>query len=87
MTGGKALFWSEAMGRNQYRLRIRETNPGDNKQWFVFDQRTKSIRTMANRKLAISIDIGGTNWFYNGYNGLVRPYNSENLQQIRWFSG
>ena len=87
MRYNRALFWHEHMGSGQYRLRIRNTNPGDNKQWFVFDWRTRSIRTRANRNLVISIQMNGKNWFYYSYAGVVRPYRRESLQKIRWFNG
>lgn len=75
------------MGRQQYRLRFRDHNPGNMKQWFVFDSRTKSIRAKANRKLAISVQWGGKNWYYNAYAAVVRPFANERIQQIRFFAG
>lgn len=83
----RALFWHEHIGGGQYRLRIRTHNPGNNKQWFIFDQRTNTIRTMANRKMAISIQAGGNNWFGYGYGGVVRPYKGQNTQLVRWYRG
>jgi hypothetical protein len=87
MKTNRALFWSEHIGGHQYRLRIRDTNPGNNKQWFIFDWRTRSIRPQANRKLAISIQNGGNNWFYYHYAAVVKPFKGEQLQKIRWFNG
>jgi hypothetical protein len=87
MNGGRALFVSEHIGSNQYRLRIRNNEPEDIKQWFVFDWRTKSIRSQADRRNVISIQIGGNNWYHNGYAAVVRRYDQQNLQKIRWFNG
>jgi hypothetical protein len=83
----RALFWHEHIGSHQYRLRIRNTNPGNNRQWFVFDWRTRTIRARADRNKAISIQQGGSNWFYYHYAAVVRPYRRESLQHIRWFNG
>jgi hypothetical protein len=54
MSGGRALFWHEHIGGNQYRLRIRNHAPGEGKQWFVFNKRTRSIRAADRRNFAIS---------------------------------
>jgi hypothetical protein len=87
MRYNRALFWHEHIGSGQYRLRIRNTNPGDNKQWFVFDWRTRSIRPRANRNLVMSVQMNGKNWFYYAYAAVVRPYRRESLQKMRWFNG
>jgi len=87
MSTNRALFWKEHIGGHQYRLRIRDTNPGNNKQWFVFDWRTRSIRTQADRNKVISIQNGGKNWFYYHYAAVVKKYTGSSLQKIRWFRG
>jgi hypothetical protein len=74
MAENRAVRWHEHIGAHQYRLRIQNNNPYDNQQWFVFDQRTQSIRTWSNRKQVMSIQIGGTNWAHNGYAAVVRPF-------------
>lgn len=73
----RALTIAEHIGSNQYRLRIQNNDPYDLKQWWVFDWRTKTIRSASNRNRAISIQIGGTNWAANGYNAVSRDYQGE----------
>jgi len=57
MQYNRAVYWAEHIGSYQYRLRIRNTNAGDNKQWFVFDSRTNTIRAWADRRKVISNQI------------------------------
>jgi hypothetical protein len=87
MKTNRALFWKEHIGGQQYRLRIRTNDPENNRQWFIFDWRTRSIRAMADRKKAISIQTNGKNWFYNAYAAVIRQHKNEQIQKIRWFSG
>jgi hypothetical protein len=55
MKSGKAIRWHEHIGGNQFRLRIQNNNPYDVRQWWIFDWRTKSIRSASDRKKAIGI--------------------------------
>ena len=87
MKSGRALFYAEHIGSHQYRLRVQNNNPYDNKQWFVFDWRTKSIRPAANRKFVMSILKNSNNWKYYHYAAVVRAYKGEALQKMRWFKG
>jgi hypothetical protein len=88
MKSRRALFYHEHIGSSQYRLRIRDNNPYDNKQWWVFDWRTKTIRVAANRRMVISIRQGYTNWMQNSIPAVVRPHRSNDAtQMVRWFSG
>ena len=45
MEGNKALVVSEHIGGDQYRLRIRYNAPDNRKQWWMFNARTKTIRS------------------------------------------
>jgi hypothetical protein len=74
MAGNKAVKMHEHIGGYQYRLRIQNNNPYDNKQWWVYDWRTKSIRAAGNQKLAISIQNGGNNWAHNGYAAVAKQF-------------
>ena len=87
MKDRRSLYVAEHIGHHQYRLRIQNFNPYDNKQWFVFDWRTKSIRQWSDRNKAMSIQWKGNNWNHNGYAAVVRQFKAEGLQKMRWFSG
>jgi hypothetical protein len=87
MKTNRALFYHEHIGGHQYRLRIRNNFPEDIKQWWIFDWRTRSIRSAANRRNAISIQRGGNNWMHNGYIACTRKFDGKSLQKIRWFNG
>jgi hypothetical protein len=86
MGGHRALFWHEVLApAGQYRLRIRNNNPGDNKQWFVFNSRTHTIRTWSDRRQVIANQVG--QGFIVGKAAVVRPWKSENFQKIQWHGG
>jgi len=87
MATNRALFWHEHIGANQYRLRIRNNNPGNNRQWWIFDWRTKSIRAFADRRRVISVQIGARNFARNGYAAVARYYKGESIQRMRFFGG
>lgn len=87
MKDHRAAFFHEHIGGGQYRLRIRNNEPENIKQWFVYDWRTRSIRTQANRKMTVSIQTGGRNWYHSGYAAVVRTFRNEVFQKIRVFSG
>ena len=67
-------------------MRVQKFNPYDNKQWFIFNWRTKTIRYAANARMVVSIQINGNNWNAN-YAAVVRQYRGQMLQKVRWFSG
>lgn len=51
MSGNRALYAAENRGGHNGRLlRIRDSAPWDNAQWFAFDWRTKTIRMYADRR-------------------------------------
>lgn len=75
MGGNRALFYERNIGRGQFMLRIRNNTPRDNRQWFVFDSRTRSIRVQTNRGLAISTMMG-QGWRIGRY-AVVRPFRNE----------
>jgi hypothetical protein len=87
MKDNRAILFAEHIGSHQYRLRIRNNNPYNLKQWWIFDYRTKSIRAASNRNYVISIQLGGNNWGANGYAAVTRPYKSQITQKLRWFNG
>jgi hypothetical protein len=85
MTGGRALFWSEHIGANQFRLRIRDHLPGEGKQWFVFDKRTRTIRSAEKRGFAISNQLG--QGYRIGVAVVIRPWIGEIYQKIAFYGG
>jgi hypothetical protein len=85
MRGNKVLFFREHIGHNQYRLRIRTSNPSDYRQWFTFDRRTRTIRAYSWRGHAIS-----NRYQYNFRRGafvVVRPYRNEVYQRLSFYGG
>jgi len=84
MTGNRALFWKNHIGGNQYRTYIQDNNPMDNRQWFTFDWRTKTIRAYARRGYALSGRIGGR--FRRGQFVVIRPYKGTTDQKIMWYN-
>jgi hypothetical protein len=54
MPSGKALFYHERFDANRYRLRIQNNQPFNSRQWFTFDSRTKSIRSVNFRNFAVA---------------------------------
>jgi hypothetical protein len=87
MSTGRAVQWHEHIGNGDYRLRIYNNNKYNNRQWWTFNWRTRTIRSIANRNFAISIQYNGKNWRHNGYAATVRHFKGSNLQKIRWFNG
>jgi hypothetical protein len=85
MSGNRALYWRNHIGGNQYRTYIQDNNPMDNRQWFVFDWRTKTIRAWARRGYALSIRSGYG--LRRGALVVIRPYRGQNSQKIMWFGG
>lgn len=86
MRSRRALLYTEHIGSHQYRLRIRNNNPYNTKQWWIFDYRTKTIRAASNRNFVISVQKGGTNWRYYHYAGVVYRYTGHMLQKMRWYN-
>lgn len=86
-SANRAVFVAEHIGSHQYRLRIQNFNPYDNKQWFIFNWRTRTIRYAANARRVVSIQLNGRNWHYNSYAAVVRQYKGEMLQKMRWYTG
>lgn len=85
MRGNKALFWLEGIGSYQYRLRIRKNIPGDKRQWFVFDRRTKTVRPMLKRNYVVANQIGQR--FNRGKAAVIRPYRRESFVLLGYYSG
>ena len=45
MGGNRQLFWNDKMGSGQYRLRIQDANPNNKRAWWIFDARTRTMRS------------------------------------------
>lgn len=85
MAEGRALFWHEHLGNNQYQLRIRDHLPGEGKQWWTFDQRTHTIRAWERRTFAIS---NQENYGYRiGVAAVIRPWRGEIYQHLTFWKG
>jgi len=84
MSGNRALFWKNHIGGNQYRTYIQDNNPMDNRQWFTFDWRTKTVRAWARRGHALSVRQGYK--FRKLSYVVIRPYKGQNDQKIMWYS-
>jgi hypothetical protein len=88
MDSKRAIVYHEDIGGKQYRLRIQNNDPYDVKQWWVFDNRTHTIRSASNRNLVISVQVGGTNPTYYSYAAVARKFISGDvLNQMRWYGG
>jgi hypothetical protein len=80
MANGKAVSWHEHIGGNQYRLRLQNHASFSDNQWFVFDQRTQSIRAFSKRIYAISNQDGYQH--RPRYAAVIRPWKDEPYQKI-----
>jgi hypothetical protein len=85
MANFRPLFWDENIGGQQFRLRIRDDQWKNNRQWFVFDKRTRTIRAFSDKNLAISNQQGQA--FRIGKHAVVRPYKNEVYQRIAYYGG
>lgn len=85
MPGNRALFFHEKYGKNQFRLRIRDNNPENNRQWWTFDDRTKTIRAWSKRNQVIANQRG--QGFRIGKAAVVRTWGKEQGQRISWYGG
>jgi hypothetical protein len=80
MAENRALFWHEAIAGGQFRLRIRNNNPANNKQWWIFSSRTHTVRAWADRRQVISNQDG--QGYKIGVAAVVRPWKGVNFQGI-----
>jgi hypothetical protein len=85
MRGHRALFWHEHIGGGQYRLRIHNNNSRNNRQWWIFDSRTKTIRAWADRQKVVCNQLGHA--FHIGRIAVARQWKGENYQRIQWHGG
>lgn len=85
MKSKRALYYAEHIGRSMKRLRIRDNKPADQKQWFVFDWRTKTIRAQGDRKLVLAEAYGSK--FRNAATATMQPYKSLFSQRVHWLAG
>jgi hypothetical protein len=81
----RALYWAEHIGGSQFRLRIRNNQPKENKQWFVFDRRSRTIRTFSRRNYAVSNQRGYG--FRIGVAAVARQYKNEVHQRLSFYGG
>jgi len=58
LSGGRAVEVREHIGGHQYRLRIKTYFPANDKQWFTFDRRSRTIRSWWRKNYAISNQRG-----------------------------
>lgn len=85
MSGNRALFWNEHIGGNQFRLRISNNNPRNNKQWWAFDSRTRTIRALSRRSHVIANQQG--QGFKIGRAAVIRKYTGNNSEKIIYYLG
>jgi hypothetical protein len=85
MAGNRQLFYNEKMGSGQYRLRIQNSNANNKRAWFVFDSRTRTIRSATQRKLVISNEFGKA--YTIGRPAVVREFRGEQHQRLHFYSG
>lgn len=85
MGGNKALFWHEHIGGNQWRLRIRNHMPADNNQWWTFDSRTRTIRSVSKQNFVFSVQAG--KGYKNGAHAVIRPWASQHTQKSHFWRG
>jgi hypothetical protein len=85
MSTNKALFWHEHIGGNQFRLRIRFTNPADSKQWWSFDTRTRTIRAYGKKNYVLA-NQRGTGFRIN-VAATIRKYTGHFTEKSKWFGG
>jgi hypothetical protein len=85
MAGNRQLFWNDQIGSGQYRLRIQNANPNNKRAWWIFDSRTKTMRSATHRNLVISNEIN--RGFQIGKAAVVRPFKGEQQQRLHFYSG
>jgi hypothetical protein len=85
MSGSRQLFWNEHMGSGQYRLRIQNSNANNKRAWFIFDSRTRTMRSSINRGLVVSNQYG--QGFRVGRAAVVRAWRGEQQQRLHFYSG
>jgi hypothetical protein len=81
----RALFWDNQISSGQFQLRIRNDQSKDNKQWFIFDKRTRTIRAFSDKKLAISNRAGQA--FKIGQAAVIRAFKNEVYQRLAYYGG
>jgi len=75
----------EHIGNNQYYLRLRDHLPGDKRQWFKFDHRTRTIRPITMLSHSLSNQAGYA--YTINIPVVARPYTGERFQTTRWVAG
>lgn len=80
MAGGKGVVYHEHIGGNQYLLRIINYEKFEEKAYWVFDSRTRTIRADTKRTYAISNRQGYR--FQIANYAVIRPFNGETYQKI-----
>lgn len=59
-------------------LKHRDNNPSDHHQWFVFDSRTKTIRSYVRRNYSMRTHSG-----WNGY-AVMAPFRGQVYEQMKF---
>jgi hypothetical protein len=85
MGNSRSLFWHSHIGGNQYILRIQDHQPFNQKQWWIFDRRTKTIRPTSRRNYSIS-NRQGKGFKIKEY-AVIRQYIKESYQRLSFFPG
>jgi hypothetical protein len=85
MKSRRQIFWNEHLGNNEYKLRIQNANPNNQRAWFVVDSRTRTIRPSEKPDYVISNRIG--QGFGRGKQAVVRPWRGEDAQMLSFYSG
>jgi hypothetical protein len=78
-------FSGHHIGAHQYILKMLRHNPYDLKQWFVFDWRTKTIRTSSDRNKVVANRLG-YKFRINNY-AVARPYRNSWYDRLHWNHG
>jgi hypothetical protein len=86
MAGNRALYHHyQHIGSHQYRALIRASLPGEDRQWWIFDSRTRSIRAHTRRNYAISNQYGQK--FLMKKAVVIRPWKNEHYQKLSFYPG
>jgi len=86
MSSNRALAWYSHIGGHQYRLVIQNVLKPDNKQWWSFDIRTRTIRAWSKRSYAIS-NQRGQFMRHNRYAVIRQFVNNDATQRLSYFPG
>lgn len=83
--GGKLVYWSDKIAGDQFALRVRSLTKNLQKAQWVFDSRTKTIRSALKKNWVISNQKGME--LSTGQAAVVRPYLAQDNQQVQYMGG